>query len=153
MVIAYAQSDHRQGLDAAVDGRAVDATDPFFAAVRARAIALNLTTRSIAADAVEVRYGGGVVRLEILGDDDPDGTRSPIAVVAAVEEFIVRPSDTVRRALESVRAVGRVASPEKLRTGFAAGLDAHRSRRRMLSLVAAASMTLIILTVSWTWSR
>ncbi|MDF2916027.1 MAG: hypothetical protein K0S70_244 [Microbacterium sp.] len=153
MVIAYAQSDDRQGLNAAIDGETVDSNDASFAVVRAQAITLNLTRRSVAVGAVEVRHGGGVVRLEITGDDDPDGTRSQIAVVAAIEELATSPADTVRRALESVRAIGRVASPEKLRTGFASGLDADRSRRRTLNLVAAGVSTLIVVTVIWIWTR
>lgn len=131
-VAAYAQSSDRQGVDAALDGVIVDSESEPFAALRRRAIALNLEARFTRIDDVEVRYGKGIVRLQLDGDDLDGQAGSPIVVVISESEIDQDRDFMIRLASESVAVIGRQASRESLDQGLseAARLrDAHRQRQ------------------------
>lgn len=123
MIVAYAQASDRQGVDAALDGVVVRVDEPRFAEMRKKAVALNLGKPSVRIRDVEVRYGHGIVRLELSGTDDPDSELSPIVVVAHVD-LVRGHSETARRAVESVAALARACDVAALDAGFALGARA-----------------------------
>ena len=147
-VAAYAQSSDRQGVDAALDGVVVDSESEPFAALRKRAIALNLEVRPTRVDDVEVRYGKGIVRLQFDGDDLEGHAASPIVVVI-LESAIDQDRDlTIRSASESVVAIGRQASRESLNQGLSEAVrirDAHRQRQLIgIALIVGAAASIAV---------
>lgn len=149
MIVAYAQAADRQGLDAAVDGEAVRADEPRFAGIREKAVALNLAKSPVHVGDAEVRFGNGIVRVELAGTDDPQGNLSPIVVVADAVDLSRGHPETMARAVASVDALGRACDLTALEAGFAAGERAYRSSRAKRRIAIAAAVTLLTVAVIW----
>ena len=149
MIIAYAQAADRQGIDAAANGLAVAPDEPIFAALRERAITLNFTTTPHQVGEVEVRYGRGLVRLELKGTDGGQFRSSPIVVVVDAADLGDGGVTAARLAIETVSAIGRQCDVGIIEAGFVLGERQHRSIRTKRRVVSAVSMALIVVTIAW----
>lgn len=149
MIAAYAQASSRQGLDVAVDGEEFGLDDRRFAALRAKGMGLNLKDASRVLEGVEVRFGAGVLRLDLVEDEEGSTDRSPAVVVVSVEELNSNSSETVRRIIATMNAIGRSSSVDQIEAAVVAGrqVAALRARNRIVISYAIAAVVIGVASV------
>lgn len=149
MIIAYAQSPSREGVDAAVDGQSVAFDSHDFAALREKSVVLNVAQPGRRIGDVDVRFGSGLVRLELPGSEEDASLISPI-VVAADAVSLRRPhTENVARAMDSIRAIGRMADVASLEVGFAEAERLARAGTKRRKGTIAVCVALVALGVVW----
>lgn len=160
MIIAYAQSADKQGVDAASDGRTVSPEDASFVALRKKATDLNFSTSPHRVGNAEVRYGNKIVRLEIVDNAAGSIDTSPVVLVASIADLLGGIDLATRRAVDSVSAIGLTVDSAIITAGFKEGERLHRSFRTRRYVAAAAALTLVAAVVIWLsrgasgpWSR
>jgi len=149
MIVTYAQATERQGVDAAMSGKAVASDDARFLALREKAVALNLASRAHRQGDVEVRYGKGIVRMEMPGGQQGTETASPIVVVADGAELRGDGRDFLRTVTDSLAAMGREGDSASIQGAFDLGAGLHRAalvRRRIATVVVV-----VLVTVAAVW--
>jgi hypothetical protein len=142
VIIAYAQATDRQGLDAAVNGEAVDQDHDGFTDLRERAKELNNQANSIRISGVELNYARGVARLVLDGSDDEHGG-SPITVVAKFDAVVKNPDEATRVAAASVRAIGRECDESAIRDALAMAVQLHDSYLTKRSILVAGGIAVV----------
>lgn len=153
MIVAYTQAEDRDGILAARDGRQVVPTDHAFSKLREVSTDLNVTSTVHRAGDVDVRYGKGIVRLELMGADDPDRVLSPIIVVAEVGDLIGGRATAVRTVVDSVAAIGRLSEADSISNGFAEGVKLHQARNRARRIGLTIGVVLLASIVVWIASQ
>lgn len=149
MIVAYAQAEDRDGVDAALNGKSVAATEPDFTRLREKSSELNIAAVPHRIGDVAVRYGKGIVRLEFSGADDGSRALSPVVLVADISEVLRDRKAVVSRAVESVAAIGRRADSDVIEVGLAEGERLHRSVRLRRVLMFAFIATLATAGIVW----
>lgn len=149
MIIAYAQSASREGVDAAIDGKAVAFDSADFAALREKSVALNVAEPGRRIGDVDVRFGSGLVRLELPGSEANSTLISPIVVVADAESLRRPRTENVARAMDSIRAIGRKADVASLDVGLAEAERLARAGTKRRKVMIAVWTVLVALGVGW----
>lgn len=144
MIAAYAQASGRQGLEAAVDGRRAPIDDADFNSIHKKGAALNFSRKPLLVGDVDVRFGQGVVRLELPGNEVDAESRSPIVLVIDLADLRDGRGSATRRAIETVRAIGRECDGSAIAAGLSAGERmGRRSQMRMLICIGGATVVVL----------
>lgn len=151
MIVAYAQASDRQGLDAAVDGRAVALEDAAFVSTRDKSAALNLRGKPQLVGGVEVRFGHGIVRLELPGSEDGAEPRSPIVVAIGDNELHAAASDLSGRVVGTISAIGRFCDQAAIEMAIGAAERALRTRRTWATLRVIAAIAIAAAGIAAIW--
>lgn len=142
MIVAYAQASDRQGLDAAVDGRAVALENEAFVLARDKSASLNLRGKPQLVGSVEVRCGHGIVRLELPGSEDDAESRSPIVVAIGDDELHGNTTALAGRVVETISAIDRLCNQAAIEAALGAADVLLRSRRMWVKIGAVAAIAL-----------
>lgn len=160
MIIAYAQSTEKQGVDAASGGRMIPPEDAGFVALREKATGLNFSTTAHRVGDVEVRFGAKIVRLDVVQNADGTANESPVVVVADIADLAGGIDRAARVAVDSVAAIGRIVGPASIAAGFEEGERLHHSFRIKRYVATAAAAALMAALAIWVsrgapgpWSR
>lgn len=152
---AYAQASNRQGVDAAIDGTAVDShSEPFFT-LRGQAIKLNLEATASRVDGVEVRRGRGLLRLQFDGNESEGVPDSPIVILVRELALDGDREAAVQAASASVAAIGRNIGPDVIHRGLSEASRVRtvsRRRRRINVALAVGVAAGIAVWAGWTWT-
>jgi len=151
MIVAYAQAFDRQGLDAALDGRAVAIKDAAFIVARDKSTALNLRGKVHRVGNVEVRCGRGIVRLELPGAEDDAESRSPIVVAIGDSELQAGASALAGRVVETISAIGRLCDRAAIEAAIAAADKSLRAYRLWMKIGVIAVIALSALGFAAIW--
>lgn len=147
MIVVYAQAAEQQGVDAAIDGSAVDVGNPLFNAVREKSKTLNMKPAAGKANRILVHLGLGLVRLQIDASDTEDLSRVVVVIPAqALEGDRDQLSGAIR---QTAGAIDRHIEPSDLEAGLiiAARAAQASANQRMLAIGASfafAALGLIV---------
>lgn len=141
MIVAYAQARGRQGLEAAVDGLAVEDVSPEFIEFRERGRAV-AGSKHVYVGNIEVRYSRGLTRL-VFDDTALNQDGSPITVVIDVNAAQNDFDETVSTAAKTVSAIHRSADKESLRAAIKIAIEIHKSYLMRRRIVIAGCIVVI----------
>lgn len=149
MIAVYAQADDRQGVDAVLDGRRVHVEEPRFAALRSRAIRLNLRVPSLHFTGGRMWIGGRLFRLEFDGYREGDLVDSPIVVVFDRLRWAEgQSSETLAEdVLTSVAALGRSLDRETIGVALELATEFDRARQSRKNVLVGLGVVVIGITV------
>lgn len=134
MIVVYVQARERQGIDAAIDGVAVDADDARFVSVRHASMQVNLKRAAGLARGVVIHRGGGIVRLQIDESSTEDVSRV-IVVLPSRSPWGDR-EGLQRAILETADAIDAHLEPSDLDSALAlAARVVERAEKRKLATV------------------
>ncbi len=151
MIAAYAQASDREGLDAALDGRAVALDYAAFVSARDKSAALNLRGKPHRVGNVEILYGRGIVRLELPGVEDDADSRSPIVVAIRDSELHADASALASRVTETISAIGRHCDQAAIELAIGAAHKKLRSRRTWVTIGVVTAMALVAFGIAAIW--
>lgn len=151
MIAAYAQASDRQGLDAALDGRAVALEDAALVSTRDKSAALNLRGKPHRVGNVEIRCGRGIVRLELPGAEDDADSRSPIVVAIGDSELQADASALAGRVMETISAIGRLCDQAAIELAIRAADKTLRARRAWVRIGVIAAIALAAIGIAAIW--
>jgi|GEM_PF-2961874 len=151
MIAVYAQASERQGLDAALNGHPVSASDAAFLEIREKAVAVNLTQAAQEFDGGEVKVGRGVIRVELLMAVDGEAPVSSVVVVVESADLLRNQTLVAPLVTQSIAAIGRVARAEALNAGLALGeqlMRGSRTKRRVITAVALVALAVTAVVIA-----
>lgn len=140
MIIGYAQSETRQGVDAAVDGLVVSSEEKEFARLRSRSASLNAAGTGQLVGDVTVKVAAGLLRIELMGSEPDGADRSPVVIVVDRYGLASSGDAALQGARETIAALGRQVVLADLEAGLIFGMNLQRTatkRRRVLTGIVA----------------
>ena len=133
MIATYAQASDRQGLEAAIDGVAIESIHAGFTAIRAKGQAV-ATATPVKVGGIDLRYARGIARL-VFDDTDDDRDGSPITAVVEMDRTNFDLDTAAATLVAGVHTIRRDVELEAVRAALQIAAGIHESfvtRRRMV---------------------
>ncbi len=136
MIIGYAQSESRQGVDAAADGLVVSSEEIGFSRIRLKSASLNTASVGQRVGDATVKFAAGLLRIELMGSEPDGADRSPVVIVVDRYGLASSGDAVLQGARETIAALGRQVVLADLEAGLIFGMNLQRTATKRLRVLA-----------------
>lgn len=141
MIVVYAQATDRQGIDASIDGIAVDAADPRFVGARQKSKAVNLKQAAAESRGVVIHIGHGIVRVQIDPTETSGGSR--VVAVLPSAQLLNHRDDLAEKLTETAAAIDHPVELSQAEAAITLATRVVEAAERRKTLLLGLSLALV----------